>query len=55
MPVGSAASWYMEELMKYPPQFKIGFLSNNPPFYILGPMLKMMAPPSGAAKPQSNK
>jgi arylsulfatase len=28
-----AAGWYMQELIKYPPQFKIGFLSNNPPVY----------------------
>ena len=30
VPIGDAG-WYMKELIKYPPQFKIGFLSNNPP------------------------
>jgi arylsulfatase A-like enzyme len=33
----SAAGWYMQELLKYPPQFKVGFLSNNPPVYDLLP------------------
>ncbi|WP_193407086.1 sulfatase-like hydrolase/transferase [Methyloceanibacter methanicus] len=37
VPVMSAAADYMKELMKYPPQFKIGFLSNNPPMYNLAP------------------
>ena len=27
----------VKELIKYPPQFKIGFLSNNPPVYDLLP------------------
>jgi arylsulfatase len=27
----------MKELMDYPPQFKIGFVSNNPPMYDLAP------------------
>jgi arylsulfatase len=30
----------MKELMKYPPQFKIGFASNNPPIYDLAPKLE---------------
>ena len=33
VPVMGTAGWYMKELVKYPPQFKIGFLSNNPPVY----------------------
>ena len=32
-----AAGWSMKELVKYPPQFKIGFLSNHPPIYDLIP------------------
>jgi hypothetical protein len=35
--VMGAAADYMKELIKYPPQFKIGFLSNNPPVYDLLP------------------
>ena len=30
----------MKELIKYPPQFKIGFMSNNPPVYDLLPKMK---------------
>ncbi len=41
-PVGALAAWYMEELIKYPPQFKIGFLSNNPPVYDILPKVKAM-------------
>lgn len=37
VPVMGAAADYMKDLMKYPPQFKIGFLSNNPPMYNLAP------------------
>ena len=37
VPVMGAAGEYMKELIKYPPQFKIGFLSNNPPIYDLLP------------------
>jgi arylsulfatase len=40
VPVIGAAGWYMKELIKYPPQFKIGFLSNNPPIYDLLPKAK---------------
>jgi arylsulfatase len=40
VPVGGAAVWYMQELIKYPPQFKIGFLSNNPPVYDLLPQVR---------------
>ena len=30
----------MKELLQYPPQFKIGFLSNNPPVYDVVPTVK---------------
>jgi arylsulfatase len=33
--LAGAAGWYMKELAKYPPQFKIGFVSNNPVIYDL--------------------
>jgi arylsulfatase len=33
VPVANMAGWYMLELIKYPPQFKVEFLSNNPPAY----------------------
>ena len=42
IPVIGTAGWYMQELMKYPPQFKIGFLSNNPPMYNLAPEARKM-------------
>jgi len=35
-----SAGWYMKELLKYPPQFKIGFVNNNPPIYDILPKLK---------------
>jgi arylsulfatase len=35
VPLMGAAGEYMKDLVKYPPQFKIGFLSNNPPMYDL--------------------
>ncbi len=45
----------MKELMKYPPQFKIGFLSNNPPVYDLLPkaqeLLKQTIEKSGVGRP----
>jgi len=40
VPVVGAAGFYMTELVKYPPQFKIGFVSNNPPVYDLLPKAK---------------
>jgi arylsulfatase len=43
VPLGSTAGWYMKELFEYPPQFKIGFLSNNPPLYDLVPEGEMAA------------
>jgi len=40
VPLIGAAGAYMKELVKYPPQFKIGFMSNNPPVYDLIPKAK---------------
>lgn len=40
VPVMTTAGDYMKELIKYPPQFKIGFISNNPPIYDLLPQAK---------------
>src|SRR5499427_5209837 len=40
VPLLGAAGWYMKELVQYPPQFKIGFLNNNPPVYDLLPKVK---------------
>jgi arylsulfatase len=40
VPVNTAAGWYLQELIKYPPQFKIGFISNNPPVYNLLPKMQ---------------
>jgi len=40
VPIAGAAGWYMQELVKYPPQFKIGFLSNNPPVYDVLPKVQ---------------
>jgi arylsulfatase len=40
VPVMAAAGDYEKELIKYPPQFKIGFVSNNPPVYDLLPKAK---------------
>jgi arylsulfatase len=37
VPLAGAAGWYIRELIKYPPQFKTGFLNNNPPIYDLLP------------------
>jgi len=33
VPLGTTGGWYLKELFEYPPQFKIGFMSNNPPLY----------------------
>ena len=50
-----AAAFYMKELIKYPPQFKVGFLSNNPPVYDLLPkmqeLLKQNMEKNGAGRP----
>jgi hypothetical protein len=40
VPLGETAGWYLKELFEYPPQFKIGFMSNNPPVYDVGPEVK---------------
>ena len=40
VPLGNTAGWYMKELIEYPPQFKVGFLSNNPPVYDVIPGVK---------------
>jgi arylsulfatase A-like enzyme len=40
VPVIGTAGAYMKELIKYPPQFKIGFVTNNPPVYDLLPKAK---------------
>jgi len=37
VPLMTAAGEYMAELIKYPPQFKIGFVGNNPAMYNLVP------------------
>jgi hypothetical protein len=42
VPILSAGGFYMKELIKYPPQFKIGFMSNNPPVYDLLPQMQKM-------------
>ncbi len=41
VPLGETGGWYLKELFKYPPQFKIGFMSNNPPAYDIIPEAKM--------------
>jgi arylsulfatase len=51
VPVIGAAGFYMKELMKYPPQFKIGFISNNPPAYDLAPKLKELMEKNGTGRP----
>ncbi len=44
VPIANTAGWYLVELLKYPPQFKVGFLSNNPPVYDALPTLKELIP-----------
>jgi len=55
VPVMGAGAFYMKELIKYPPQFKIGFLNNNPPVYDLLPkmqeLLKENMEKRGAGRP----
>ena len=55
VPVMGAAAFYMKELIKYPPQFKVGFLSNNPPVYDLLPkmqeLLRQNMEKNGAGRP----
>ena len=38
VPLGETAGWYLKELFEYPPQFKVGFMSNNPPVYDVLPL-----------------
>jgi hypothetical protein len=38
----TSASKLRSQLVKYPPQFKIGFLSNNPPVYDVLPRVREM-------------
>ncbi|WP_199252675.1 sulfatase-like hydrolase/transferase [Chachezhania sediminis] len=40
VPVIGATSAYIKDLMDYPPQFKIGFISNNPAMYDLAPQAR---------------
>jgi arylsulfatase len=40
VPLIATAGWYMKELLKYHPQFKIGFVGNNPPVYDIAPKIK---------------
>jgi arylsulfatase len=40
VPIMAASAAYMKDLIKYPPQFKVGFMSNNPPVYDLLPKLQ---------------
>lgn len=40
VPLIGATGDYMAELMKYPPQFKIGFVGNNPALYNLAPQVR---------------
>lgn len=37
VPLMGATGAYMADLMEYPPQFKIGFVGNNPAMYDLAP------------------
>lgn len=41
VPLGQTAGWYLLELFEYPPRFKVGFMSNNPPAYDVIPKVKM--------------
>ncbi len=36
--LGETGAWYLKELFEYPPQFKVGFMSNNPPVYDVLPL-----------------
>ncbi len=46
VPVGNGLGAYLLELAKYPPKFQIGFLSNNPPLYDLGPLQRLYTTPA---------
>jgi arylsulfatase len=49
--IGAAMEFYMKELIKYPPRFKVGFASNNPPIYDLAPAVKEMMKKNGLGRP----
>jgi arylsulfatase len=51
VPVIGAAAFYVKELIKYPPQFKIGFMSNNPALYDVLPKAKELMQKQGAGRP----
>jgi arylsulfatase len=51
MAVAGSLAPYLKDLVKYPPQFKVGFFSNNPPLYILAPEMKDFMKGGGAGKP----
>ncbi len=51
VPVIGTAGDYLKVLIKYPPQFKIGFISNNPPVYDLLPKAREMMQKNGAGRP----
>jgi len=41
VPLGTTAGDYLKLLFEYPPQFKVGFMSNNPPVYDVLPVGEM--------------
>jgi arylsulfatase len=51
VPVIGAAADYVKELIKYPPQFKIGFMSNNPAIYDVLPKAKEYLQKQGTGRP----
>jgi len=51
VPLLGTTGWYMKELIKYPPQFKIGFITNNPPIYDILPKAKELMEKNGAGRP----
>ena len=42
VPIIATSGAYMKDLITYPPQFKIGFMSNNPPVYDLLPQMQKL-------------
>ena len=49
--VGDALEAYMKDLIKYPPRFKVGFLSNNPPAYDILPKVRELMQKNGPGRP----